>query len=70
MAYDFVVRFLSEMPEEQRENVFMQIPEKVLAQAVSVIEEKKVARDIAKQMLLKMSSEERQDIIREVSDER
>jgi len=70
MAYDIVVRFLSEMPEEQRENVFMQIPEKVLAQAVSVIEEKKVARDIAKQMLLKMSSEERQDIIREVSDER
>ncbi len=70
MAYDVIVRFLSEMPEEQRENVFMQIPEKVLAQAVSVIEEKKVARDIAKQMLLKMSSEERQDIIREVSDER
>jgi len=68
MAYDVIVRFLSEMPDEQRKNIFMQMPEAKLVQALSVIEEKKVAKDIAKQLLLKMSSGEREAIIREVSD--
>jgi len=78
MTYDVMVRFLAEMPEEQRKNVFMQIPERALAQAISVLAQKeedkmkgkKVARDIVKQMLMNMSSEERQAIIREVSDEK